>query len=140
MKKLTIFILIAILFTFSACGASTASIIEENFLSEGYEIVENSANVLEDYAPEFLVEDITVHVYSNNRNFSVAIILEYSSKDRLRDAFFENPALQEYIDGAEGEDKDSFYDSAVESGFVRDNCILVPISMQVDQIKEIFNR
>jgi len=137
MKKVLIVVLLAsMLLAFAGCGSY--SVIFDNFDKEGYVEIKDGSQKFAEYAPEFVSESVTMHLLASNRTFTVIIIVEFSSKDKLANTLFNKESLAKYVSGATGEDAEAFYESAVATGLVRDNCLLIPCLDKNAQ--EIFNR
>lgn len=137
MKKVSIFVLLVVfLFAFAGCGSYSA--IFDNFEKEEYVEIKDGSAKFADYAPEFVEAGVKMHLLASNKTYTVIIIVEFSSKDKLAESLFGNEALAKYVSGATGADAMAFYESAVATGLVRDNCLLIPCLDK--NAKEIFNR
>jgi uncharacterized lipoprotein YehR (DUF1307 family) len=140
MTKLTSLVLVAVMLLVSlvSCGSSFNKI-KKNFEDAGYTYMSENADG-DKTAKTITAEleegnlDCTVHVFKGEGAFNIpvyAMILEFKSDKELAKALSE--------DGSEtlkGMIKD-----AQESEYVRDNCILVALTItQQDEMKEIFNK
>ncbi len=119
-----------------SCG-STFNKIKKNFESAGYTYVTDGED---DTAKTITTElekgniDCTVHFFRTEGAFGAsvyAIVLEFKSDKELKKAFEENGSAT-----LKGLVKD-----AQESEYVRDNCVLVALTLTKQaEMKEIFNK
>lgn len=138
MTKLLTLTLVAVMLltTLVSCGSSFGKI-KKNFEKEGYTYVtDNEDGTAKTIAAELEEGNLecTVHFFKGEGAFNIpvyAMVLEFKSDKELAKAFAENGS-----ETLKGLIKD-----AQESEYVRDNCVLVALTItQQDEMKEIFNK
>ena len=120
---------------FASCGGSTYDDIEANFKDAGYEVLKSDSEEVKEAEEEFeaLDLDVKIHLLQKNDETGV-VILEFDDEEALEEAE-KNQYIKAMLEMYKAVDEDA--------KFVRDNCILIPGSMDADEIKDmikIFNK
>lgn len=119
--------------TFGLVACSSYGKLEKAFTKNGYEVVENTSAVLNQYFTGKDKEKATsVHVLKKTDGLAsaVVIIFEFNANDELVDFYKNSSTAQGFVkDVSNLEDVKKSYDALVDAGFVKGNCLVVPITL-----------
>lgn len=127
MKKAVLIItLLALFISIFGCGSPTEDF-RSAFISAGYVEVEDFSLSEQISSHEHVEEEIVFA--PNGDNYNKLAIYKFSSADKLKSAIFENKSFVNHIDGLTGETPDELYNNAVEKGCVKENYLLLFVSI-----------
>lgn len=143
MKKtiLKIFSLLLVLLCglfLTACSSYPS--LEKAFTKEGYTVSEKLEELATNLKTELEKNDeelaLEVHFLSKGL-LNSCIIFEFNKTEKMVEAVENNETLKKYIsDFTKDEDVQKVYDSLVETGYAKGNCLVVPI-LGASEIKQI---
>ena len=120
---------VMLLMVFASCSAYGK--IEKNFTDAGYELVSDdnsTANTIKAELEEGEV-GVTVHIFKKSDSIlNYAIVLEFSSEGDVEKSLEKSATLKGFVEDVQ------------KSDLVRDNCVLIPIGLEVSEMTEIFNK
>ncbi len=143
LKVLALSLVLVIAFTLTACANSFPKL-EKALNKAGYATIETSSEG-EDMQEESEIP-VTPHYFSNKDSISVSeilklttvIVYEFKSTDDMIEFYKDSDTMQGLIKDIEedGSAKD-FYDSLVEKGLAKGNCLIIAIGLDATNVANI---
>ncbi len=134
--------LVGCLLTITACGSkSSYPALEKAFTAKDFTVVEELSAITDGIKKELEEDDFVIEphllVKDSILKPATAFIIEFKATDDLKEAFAESETLQGFAkDVQKNEDAKALYNSLVEAGYAKGNCLILPIigSEEVTQI------
>lgn len=122
-----VFILAVSLFTLIILAGCTSFYgIKSDFEKAGYTYSEEAKQYIDDVMNEFEEKEIIVTPHVFTKGLNIAIILEFESTKELEEQIENSETLKGLLKDFQ------------KSDFVRGNCVLIPIGINVQEMIEIF--
>ena len=143
-RLLTFLLILTIAITLVGC--STFNKVDKALTEIGYEKIESNDDAKDTKKDAEESEySITVHVYSNKNNISVAeilkvntvMVLEFKATKDMKEYYEQSNTLQGFIkDIEEDGSAEEFYNKLVEKGYANGNCLVFSFNLLVaDEVK-----
>lgn len=133
MKKFTqtlialMLVLVAVL-SFTACSSYPK--LKNAFIKEGYQESETVEKIADTIKEDFEKDDLAVECHLLSKSLSFVLICEFNTTDEMAKAFNDSETMQGLIkDAKKNEDLKAVYDSLEETGLVKGNCLVIPLSI-----------
>ncbi len=140
---LAIVMLLGCVFTLASCGGSAYTKLEKAFVKEGYEVDEELGTIIEGIKAELEKNELEITVHRLEKDGILidtsVVIIEFKSTKELAETYKNSDTLKGLAsDIKNNEDVNKLYDSMVEAGIAKGNCLILPLSIvHFDEITEI---
>lgn len=116
--------------------------LKKAFEKEGYEENEKLGSLAATIKEELEKEDLVVELHlmtKTSNSLTSALIIEFKATDDLVKAYEDSATIQGLVKDIESsEDVEKVYDALEEAGYVKGNCLVVPLSiLYVNEITNI---
>lgn len=140
MKKfaMIVSILLVAVLSVAMVGCSTYGSVKKAFEDAGYKQSETLEGFAKDLTSAAEKDDIAATVHGMVKGVKLVLIVEFKATDDMKTYYENSNTLQGiFKDLSESEDAKSFYESLEKTGCVKGNCLVVPVTASISDVKEV---
>lgn len=138
---LSVVLLVGCVFTLVSCGNAYPKL-KKAFEKEGYKVNETLDSITNDLKTELERENFVVEIHLLSKNLiSNVVIIEFKTTEDLVNAYKDSKTMQGFVkDVKDNEDVKEMYKALEDAGYVKENCICVPLSLNVNEVTNIVKK